>query len=1431
MRLAKVDGLNFGLSFTETADGGMIGTGQDNGVGGHGICDLYLHKIDECGETEWYKRFGGPDEDGGKFVTQLADGGYAVGGLCASSGAGSYDNWLLRLDGSGNLIWSKTFGAGAADHGRCVAQAPNGDILFAGFRNAHRGVMYRVNLAGNIVWQKEFDLNNSICNYVEFLPNGDILVIGDFVGPYGGRDVFVARMDGSANLIWAQQLGTAGDDGIDWDVAGKLGTNDFILSSTMSGFGTDQDMTLSKFDLNGNLLWRKRLYGPAIDKAHFVNQTDDGGYIQSGTTNSWGFGDYDIMVNRFDPNGNHLWSKVYGSTGIDKGWGVQQTSDNGYLLSTLTTSFGALYYDPMFIKTDSVGGLVDCPNFQTPPVNVVDATYSIAPLNFNIYDVNQFTSDYTPTVIDVVPDDDLVCFSCVNEPQFIISDSVLCEGESLYLINQTSVGLICSQEWFIEDSSGASVSALPGADTAIYTFNEPGFYNIVLNANCGGILNADTLTIMVFPKPDPGFEFDDACVNEQPITVTDTSGLYPIAWQWDFGDGGTGNGVSAQHAYADSGTYDIQLVVTNFFQCSDTLVKQIRIHDKPTADFAFNDTCFGGPNNFTDLSVANGGTITGYAWDFGDAATDNQANPIHTYGAADTYPVELIVTTDFGCSDTIVQDVDSYVLPQADFALPINCINDPMSLVDASTDGDWPINNWLWSIEDGTNLSGSSVQHLFANDGEFQVQLLVEDQFGCLDSIEQTVTVHVRPDVDVSVADDCEEEQFPTINNSTIPNGVIDSVHWDMGDGNTYTSTSPTNSYTDYGVYDVTVYMESEFGCSSDTVFQVEVFPNPTAAFQWSNVCEGFTMPIQELSSVPLPGVLQPSDWNMDDGTILNDTAIIGYDYADFGQYDIQLSVETQHGCNDQITSTVFVHPVPAAGFSFTNICETDSVEFLDQSAIAQGNIVSWNWSFGNGQTHDGADPPYQTYPADGFYPVSLTVTSDSGCVHIFSDTIEVYPSPIADFAFDSVCFPLPVSYTDLSDPNGTYPLSQWAWTFSDGQTSTSQSPQVNYPQFGAYGATLVVTNQAGCKDQISLVDALVHPLPTADFGANLGHCHHDTLVVSDSSSTPVLSNDALVQWVYDFDDGSTIPQPNGTHIYADPGFYDVQLTVTTNHGCEDSMIRTVEVYPLPEVSFDADPREGCEPLSVQFTNTSTIPSPYVISHWQWNLGDSNAYPEVPEPSYVYDPVFTDPFEVATYDVNLRIISTNGCISEMSVANMITVHPVPNAFFSSDPEKLATMVNPRFEFTDLSSVNVIEWNWTFGDGGSSVIQNPQHTYADSGSYRVRLIVETEFGCLDTISYTVKVEPLFTFYIPDAFTPNEDGVNDEFFGQGEYISQYNMQIFDRWGEMIFESNEEEFHWDGTYSGSQVEAGQYIYKFYLLDWRGDDHTYVGGVMLLR
>jgi gliding motility-associated-like protein len=170
----------------------------------------------------------------------------------------------------------------------------------------------------------------------------------------------------------------------------------------------------------------------------------------------------------------------------------------------------------------------------------------------------------------------------------------------------------------------------------------------------------------------------------------------------------------------------------------------------------------------------------------------------------------------------------------------------------------------------------------------------------------------------------------------------------------------------------------------------------------------------------------------------------------------------------------------------------------------------------------------------------------------------------------------------------------------------------------------------------------------------------------------------------------------------------------------------------------------------------------------------------------------------------------------------------PNADFSVDENRLS-LLDAEAVFTD-ESEHGVAWNWNFGDGTTSTSVNPVHVYTEPGSFDVILTV-TNGDCEDGAFNQVVVEPIVTFYIPTAFTPDDDGINESFFGTGESIKEYNMKIIDRWGMLLFESNEEEFHWDGTYKGKQVEMGVYAYSFLLLDNFGYEHRYVGHVTLLR
>ena len=318
--------------------------------------------------------------------------------------------------------------------------------------------------------------------------------------------------------------------------------------------------------------------------------------------------------------------------------------------------------------------------------------------------------------------------------------------------------------------------------------------------------------------------------------------------------------------------------------------------------------------------------------------------------------------------------------------------------------------------------------------------------------------------------------------------------------------------------------------------------------------------------------------------------------------------------------------------------------------------------------------------------------------------------------------------------------------------------------------------------------------------------------------------------WNWDFTDGSSSQVQDTSHVFAQYGFYNVALAVTTNHGCQDTTVIPVEIYPLPEVKFTVDTNFGCQPFRAWFTDLTEIPSPYLLTRWEWNFGDDLDTISTQHPENTYWDQDLGDFETGVYSVYLRVTSANGCVSDTTFVDYMTEYPKPDALFSVDPMRTEILF-PKFRVTDLASPNVVGWLYEWGDGATDAVQNPVHEYADTGSYTITQYVTTQFGCKDTANVTVIVDPEFRFYIPSAFTPDADGKNEEFFGSGIGIAQYQMRIYTRWGQQIFESNDYDFHWDGTYMGQQVQAGVYIYDFHIWDVKGEPHIFRGHVTLFR
>ena len=454
-----------------------------------------------------------------------------------------------------------------------------------------------------------------------------------------------------------------------------------------------------------------------------------------------------------------------------------------------------------------------------------------------------------------------------------------------------------------------------------------------------------------------------------------------------------------------------------------------------------------------------------------------------------------------------------------------------------------------------------------------------------------------------------------------------------------------------------------------------------------------------------------------------------------------------------------------------------------------------------------------------------VLVSDQDGCTQVVNVTIggptEVITQVSADL--NQICIGQTATLSAVVN-GGTPPYATYVWTANPADPSldpNATSPSVMPEVTTTY--SLVVTDANGCPSapkeitvdvlpplDLDVIRPLISPdtsicpydFATINLEATGGDGNYNIYLLPDDVNPIALPIDTqpLVTTTFDFvvTDGCTTP----------PAF--VSSTVT--------------VHELPTINIAALPDSGCEPLTVNFTDL-TLPPP---TAWNWNFGDANSNSNTAQ---VQNPVHEYQND-GTYDVSLSIATAEGCITDTVLSDFIDVFPLPNANFNLNPE-LVNLLNADIEFTDLSTGNIVDWDWDFGNGEASSEQNPSQLYTDTGTYSITLEVTTDKGCSDATVRELIVEPDFMFYVPNAFTPNDDGRNDYFRGYGEGVDwdTYQMSIFNRWGELIYYTENVEEPWRGIYKGRDVEVAVYTWKISLNDFKGEKHDYIGHVSVVR
>lgn len=469
------------------------------------------------------------------------------------------------------------------------------------------------------------------------------------------------------------------------------------------------------------------------------------------------------------------------------------------------------------------------------------------------------------------------------------------------------------------------------------------------------------------------------------------------------------------------------------------------------------------------------------------------------------------------------------------------------------------------------------------------------------------------------------------------------------------------------------------------------------------------------------------------------------------------------------------------------------------QFSVVPGSMTPATASFVNTSCADGGTIVLGGLVVGDNY--SFDVSDGNGCSLTISGTMDGSGSATLTYPQTDYC---------ITDPNTTPNLvgvGGGTYSSSAGLSINAASGVVNIGAStpGIYDITYVGPG-ATCPPS-STFTIEIHPLPTVNAGVDQSICE-GTQVTLSASGTPAN---------YSWDNGVTngVPfTPAATNTYT--------VTATTAFGCQntDQVTVTVETAPVP--AFSADVTSGCSPLEVTFTNLSGG----VNCNWTFGNGTT---------AVGCGPIVVTYVNVGCYDVTLTTSSAAGCTGTTTLANYICVNPDPVASFSPVPNVLSEL-DPTTQMLN-SSQNASTYNWNFGDGGTSSATNPAHTYpeSDPGSYVIELIATSPFGCTDTAYATVVVEEELIYYVPNTFTPDDDEFNQTFFPvftSGFDPYDFNMLIFDRWGEVIFETNNAEIGWDGTYHGRIVKEGTYTWKIEFKTSKNDARKIaVGHVNILR
>jgi gliding motility-associated-like protein len=1076
---------------------------------------------------------------------------------------------------------------------------------------------------------------------------------------------------------------------------------------------------------------------------------------------------------------------------------------------------------------------------------------------------------------------------------FSLNKNQICQSDLLYVYNHSTNGPVDSIVWNFGDGQ-----ELYNINTAIHQYSKPGVYNVSLVVGNSGCF--DTLVKQQAIKvlgPNAAFNVKQDCSNKTTVSFINES-IGDSLRHWDFGDGTTSTDRNPIHTYAKQGIYYATLNTSNN-QCSATSSVRIIIVDKPgNINVSDSVSCRKQDIVFT-LGNIDSSLVLTTIWLPGDgrAIVSKGFSDTISYNSAGTFNPKAVIVDVNGCRDTAGANAAVHVFgPTANFKSATGaCRDSALYLQDSSLiDGTHKIVKWTINYGDNTPLATYNAPPFFHNydtTGTFNIKYLVQDSYGCIDSINKTNAVRItKPVAAFSISDSsvCPGKQITFKNTST---GVALKAIWSFGDGGTSTTYSPLYLYTIQGVYNPKLVISDMNNCKDSITSPVAIrVYTPSASFLASDSFS--TCPPLSVLFTNQSKNYQSLQWSFDDGnisTLFSPTHLFTYP----GQYNVKLVLKGNGACADSASKRIIIlGPTGELQYDKTPACYPVTTQFTANAKDA----VQYVWDYGDGNSTSSTIPSStHVYDTGSFIPRLVLVDKSNCRVGIKGvDTIHIYDvKALASLQNNLLCDSGFLFFKDSSITHDV--ITQTKWLFGDGGSSTKSSGNYTYNRTGIYNVTLMVATKAGCKDTVTINNAVKvvgSPVIAATGDSNICVNNYASfkadLVRQDTS--------ALVwQWNFGNNQTSNIQNPPSVQ-YNNAGAYNIIVTATNSSGCVGKDSLPLIVNPLPAINAGVD-ATICRFNSYTLTATGgnkyywsssqklscdSCTSPLIVpdsSAWYYLAGtdkngcsnNDSVYVKVIQPVnlivgpgdttcvgsnktlqasgadiyqwspgiYLNNTSIANPVFHATTDTTIQytVIASdqNHCFTDTASVT-VKAYPIPSVKING-PSDITINVGNSVALTTQNSADVTSWRWNPPQGlNDATIPNPIAAPKETTVYTV--VAANAGSCVSRAQITINVIcNNANIYIPNTFSPNNDGVNDVFYvrGTGLYTIK-SMIIFNRWGQVVFEkmnfhANDANAGWNGKYNGVDASSDAYVYICEILCENNTVIPLKGSITLIR